>query len=142
MDCCYPVFGTKVDLSWKGRPEMYAIGTNSCCSIIELGSLTGVYKRSHIIDAILECIDNPWGKWELSDLDEIPQVYIAATTPVQISAANLLKEMGFTQKKIQGRHRTTFGKNNKYLTFWMRTRQFPEITKWIKERKRDVLRND
>ena len=121
---------------------MYAVETNSCCSIIELGDLSTVKTRSDIVNAIIEFIDDPWITWTLEELDEIPQVYIAATTPIQITAANLLKEMGFTQKKIQGRHRTTFGKNNRYLTFWMRTRQFPEITRWIKERKRDVLRDD
>ena len=121
---------------------MYVTELNHCCSIMEIGNFDGTFTRQDIINSIIDNIGNGWDQLHLDDLQEIPQVYVATTTPVQTNAARLLKEMGFTSKQVQGRHRITFGKNNKYVTFWMRTRQLPEITKWIKEKQRDVLRDD
>ena len=118
---------------------MYVIETNSCCSVLEIGNLNEHCTRENLIEQIKDTAYDFFG--EVEDLNEIPQIYIAMTTLEQTEAARCLKEWGFRPKKVQGRHRNRWGANNKYLTFWMRTTQFSEIKKWIREEKKHVLRN-
>lgn len=91
-----------------------------CCSILELRDLDFA-----TIKNIKEAIQEEMIGYEIDY--QYPHVFIAATLKRQTKAAKALEQLGFSSKKILGRH--SKNKDDTYLTMWFKE----SFDKWWKK---------
>ena len=117
----------------------YAQQSNFCCSAIEIGTFFGKVTAKDILKAIEEYISDTHGSYDnFTDKfkleHDLPQFFYATTTKTQVDAAKALKEVGFKERKVCGRHAKT--RRDKYLSFWILD-DFPaELKPWIRKHRK------
>lgn len=117
----------------------YAQQSNFCCSAIEIGDFFGKVTKKGILEAIKTYIYENHENYD--DFEEsfrlehdLPQFFYATTTKNQVDAAKALKEIGFKERKVCGRHAKT--RRDKYLSFWTLD-DFPtELKPWIRKHRK------
>ena len=114
----------------------YAKQANFCCSAIEIGDFFGKVTAKDILEAIKKYLSDAHeyyggltNRFQLEH--ELPQFFYATTTKEQVDAAKALKEVGFKERKVCGRHAKT--RRDKYLSFWILD-DFPaDLKPWIRK---------
>ena len=114
----------------------YAQQANFCCSAIEVGDFFGKVTKTDILEAIKDYLCDVYGNYKgITDkfylVHDLPQFFYATTTKDQVDAAKALKEVGFKERKVCGRHAKT--RKDKYLSFWTLD-DFPtDLKPWIRK---------